>query len=275
MFERRRTRAVVVPTVTSCAAHVPLVLVLVRLVVVVSVVSRSNVVVLALFVVLLIWLLQLLVLVLPLLFLFLHFCPDLWLFVPNFSPRFGFFGSSFWLYLLVLMGEVAVVPFFAMALLEEPADLFPNLLVVLHLRVPFRSSRRLCPTFRCFVQIFFPALCIGLVFMFFFFIGSGPVLRVLFLFCFLPIFVDFHAASALVFNVSWAAFEVKVLLVGLAFPFSSFALALGLCFAFALALAFLSFFSVAVVGSDKSTSTQSLEAEPPEDSMCLCRNWLV
>ena len=88
MFERRRTRAVVVPTVTSCAAHVPLVLVLVRRVVVVSVVCCCNVVVLAL-VVLLIWLSHLLVLVLPLLFLFLDFCPDLWLFVPIFSQVLG------------------------------------------------------------------------------------------------------------------------------------------------------------------------------------------
>ena len=74
MLARRRARAVVVPTVASCAAHMPLVLVLVRRVVVVSVVSRTDVVVHALFVVLLVRLLHLLVLVFPLFFFPCTFC---------------------------------------------------------------------------------------------------------------------------------------------------------------------------------------------------------
>ena len=76
---RRRAKAVHVPTVARCAAHVPLVFVVVRRDVVATVVARTDVV-LALFLLMLVQILRLLVLDLPLFVLFDVFLPNLWRF---------------------------------------------------------------------------------------------------------------------------------------------------------------------------------------------------
>jgi hypothetical protein len=68
----------------------------------------------------------------------------------------------------IFVDEVAVLSFFAFALLVEPAQ-SSDLLVVLHLGVLMFFARGLCPTFRRF---FVPCLLclVGLFLLFFFFV---------------------------------------------------------------------------------------------------------